>query len=76
MTARQEAYDLIRILADDSVKLLVELLKKMLPVSSAAAKVESNAPVRFGLGKGILTDPADFDRWDGEIAAMFEGDRL
>jgi len=48
----------------------------MLPASSTAIKVESNAPVRFGLGKGILTDPTDFDRWDAEIAAMFEGDRL
>ena len=76
MTARQEAYDLIRILPDDSVGPLVALLKKMLPASSTAIKVESNAPVRFGLGKGILTDPTDFDRWDAEIAAMFEGDRL
>ena len=44
MTARQEAYDLIRILPDDSVRLLVELLKKMLPGSSTAIAVESSAP--------------------------------
>ena len=74
MTARQEAYNLISILPDDSVKLLVELLKKMLPASSMAA--EPDAPVRFGLGKGILTDPADFDRWDAEIADVFEDSRL
>lgn len=36
----------------------------------------SNASVRLGLGKGILTDPADFDHWDAGIAAMFEGNQL
>ena len=78
MTARQEAYQLINALPDDSVSLLVELLKKMLPAASSTAEAkeaEPSAAVRFGLGKGILTDPSDFDRWDAEIADMFEGGR-
>ena len=41
-------------------------------VVNLAAATEPSAPVRFGLGKVILTDPADFDRWDAEIADMFE----
>ena len=64
MTARQEAYDLNGILPDDSVKLLVELLKRILPASSPASEGSAGSSVRFGLGKGILTDPTDFDRWD------------
>ena len=71
MTARQEAYNLINKMPDDSVSVLVELLKRLLPVPAEASGAAS--PVRFGLGKGVITDPADFDCWDAEIAAMFEG---
>ncbi len=72
MTARQEAYHLISKLPDDTVMYLVELLRRMpsSPVKSSGSEV----PVRFGLGKGIITDPADFDLWDEEITDLFEGD--
>lgn len=72
MTARQEAYQLISNLPDDTVTFLVELLKRMSP--SSLKSPDPGTPVRFGLGKGIITDPADFDLWDAEIAAMFESD--
>ena len=28
---------------------------------------------RIGAGKGIIEDPVDFDKWDDEIADLFEG---
>jgi hypothetical protein len=74
MTARQEAYQLISKLPDDTVIYLVELLKRMPP--EAAASSDIGAPVRLGLGKGVITDPADFDLWDAELAAMFEDESL
>ena len=27
---------------------------------------------RIGVGKGIIEDPTDFDKWDEEIADLFE----
>ena len=70
MTVRQEAYQLINKLPDDTVLSLVELLKKM--SAPFIAPTGGSMPVQFGLGKGQITDPDDFDLWDGEIAAMFE----
>lgn len=74
MTARQEAYQLISKLPDDTVIDLVALLKKLPPASENASC--GAAPVQFGLGKGLLSDPDDFDLWDAEIAAMFEGNSI
>ena len=30
-------------------------------------------PKRIGVGKGIIEDPEGFDKWDDEIADLFEG---
>lgn len=74
MTARQEAYQLISKLPEDTVINLVELLKKIPLASMNASK--GGKPVQFGLGKGLITDPDGFDLWDEEIAAMFEGNPI
>lgn len=76
MTVRQEAHHLVNKLPDDIVIFLVELLKRI-PLTSTNAPDTGNtsdtgAPVQFGLGKGMITDPAGFDLWDAEISAMFE----
>ena len=71
MTVRQEAYQLISKLPEDTVGFLVELLKRMPP--SSVNTSDAGSPVQFGLGKGLITDPPGFDLWDGEIAAMLEG---
>ena len=28
---------------------------------------------RIGIGKGIIEDPDDFDKWNDEIADLYEG---
>ena len=42
----------------------------------AEIKLHQEAPTtrRIGVAKGKLKVPEDFDRWDKEIEAMFEGD--
>ena len=70
MTLQQEAYRLICALPDESVRDLVKQLRSISP--SPLHTAETGSAVRFGLGKGVITDPAEFDRWDGELAAMFE----
>ena len=37
-------------------------------IDAATGKIRS---VQFGLGKDLITEPADFDRWDAEIAEAF-----
>ena len=80
MTAHQEAYQLISKMPDESVKHLVGLLKSMTPDFLSARKgeddVRSQASKRLGAGKGVIVDTPNFDAWDGEVAALFEGSTL
>ena len=77
MTVRQEAYQLISRMPDESVRHLVELLKSMAPnilsVQNGEAK-PSRLYQRLGAGKGIITDVPAFDKWDDEVTALFEGE--
>ena len=77
MTAHQEAYQLISKMPDESVKHLVGLLKSMAPDFLSARKGEDDvrlqASKRLGTGKGVIVDSPNFDAWDGEVAALFEG---
>ena len=81
MSAHQEAYLLISKMPEESVRLLLELIHNMTPAFRLGVQAESevknsDTSCRLGAGKGIITDPVDFDRWDDEIAALFEGDAL
>ena len=80
MTVYQEAYQLISKMPDESVKHLVELLKSMTPeFLRGHANEQSTAALvtkRLGAGKGIIVDSPDFDKWDAEAAALFEGGAL
>lgn len=77
MTVRQEAYQLINRMPDESVKHLVELLKSMTPDFLSVRKGETDVRLqvskRLGAGRGIIVDSPNFDAWDGEVAALFEG---
>ena len=68
MTVYQEAYQLISQLPNESVKHLVVLLRSM-----TRARGAEPASMRLGAGKGVIVDAPDFDAWDGEAAALFEG---
>ena len=75
MNIKQEAYDLIRAMPDESVKFLVDLIHNMYPSfrTGTAEKPKVDVSKRFGAGIGIITDPEDFDKWDAEIEEMFCG---
>lgn len=75
MTIQQEATNLIYCLPDESVKLIVDVMRKMLtPVIEGAVKTKSlDTSKRIGLGKGIINDPEGFDAWNTEISDLFEG---
>ena len=69
MTIQQEATNIINSLPDDSVQLILEMMKKMIqPVSL------NNRPVnkRFGVAKGYLYECNNFDKHNDEIADLFE----
>ncbi len=80
MTVYQEAYQLISKMPDESVRHLVELLKSMTPEFLRGRTNEQIAAApatkRLGAGKGIIVDSPDFDKWDAEAAALFEGGAL
>lgn len=77
MTLQQEAYQLISKMPEESVKHLVELLKSMAPNILSVQNAEAKSPrlyQRLGAGKGVITDVPAFDKWDEEVAALFEGE--
>lgn len=75
MTIQQEATNLIYCLPDENVKLIVDVMRKMLkPVIEGTEKNKSlDTSKRIGLGKGIINDPEGFDVWNSEISDLFEG---
>jgi len=42
------------------------------PVVMMVRIAQKEATDRFGIAEGVFTVPKDFDRWDNEIADMFE----
>ncbi len=75
MTIQQEATNLIYSLPDENVKIIVDVMHKMLtPAIEGIVKNKSlDTSQRIGLGKGIINDPEDFDVWNTEISDLFEG---
>ena len=74
MSTKQEATMLINSLPDDTVGVIIELLKKMLPQEQDNTQTitESPAPkVRLGLADGKYNIPESIDACNGEIAEMF-----
>ena len=69
MTLQQEATNMINNLPDDSVQLIIEMMKRMIkPVSVN----RHPAGRRFGIAKGYLDECDNFDRHNEEIADLFE----
>ena len=67
MTIQQEANLLINELPDDSVRILVELIRKLNPVSNVSAKKGKRT---LGIANGKYTIPDDIDGCNDEIAEM------
>ena len=66
-------------MSDEGAAFINQVINNMNPVFLTRkynSKVEINSvdvSNRIGVGKGIIDNPADFDKWDGEIADLFEG---
>lgn len=78
MNAHQEAYNLISKMPDESVRFLIDLINKMTPSfrTGSSETAQPDVSQRIGTGRGIITDPVDFDRWDNEVNALLDGGKL
>ena len=74
MTIQQEAQNLISTMSDESVMFLMEVIRHLSPEFTDNGVKKNNCGSRFGMGKGTITDPEDFDKWDKEIEALFYGE--
>lgn len=87
MTLQQMAASTIQIMPEDKLRILIRFadflnrgnsIKIEEPSPSFFTAVAGNSeksekkPLRFGLGKGIITKVDEFDSFDEEIEEMFE----
>ena len=74
MTPIQEAYALMQQQPEGSIKIIVELLRKMTPTPQEETEKQIK---RTGLSKGLIHFPADFDEHfddlNSEISDLFYG---
>ena len=61
-------------MSDEGLELLVQILNGLDPsfFSAGYEKEEKKNKIRFGMGKGIITDVDAFDSLDDETAEVFE----
>ncbi len=70
MTLQQEAANMINNMPDDTVQLIIEMMKKM--SSPVTSNNYSNKNNRFGAGIGVLNDPVGFDDMNKDVLDYFE----
>ena len=74
MTVQQEAYALIDSMPDEGVEYVINLIHNLKPSLIEKNDYDSvDVSKRIGIGKGIIYDHEDFDKWNDEIADLFEG---
>lgn len=79
MTVQQQVCARIINMSDEGAAFIDQVINNMNPIffigkNSTKLNPEStDVSKRIGIGKGIIEDPADFDKWDDEIADLFEG---
>ena len=79
MTLQQQVCARIINMSDEGAAFINQVINNMNPVfligkQNAKSDIESiDVSKRIGIGKGLIEDPADFDKWDNEIAGLFEG---
>ncbi len=79
MTVQQQVCARIANMSDEGAAFIEQVINNMNPVFFVGKNnVKSNkesfdVSKRIGIGKGIIEDPADFDKWSDEIADLFEG---
>ena len=74
MTVQQQAANLIYGLPDDSAQLVIDIINNLKAASTGLIKKQKGkGGIIIGLGKDIINCPDDFDKWDDEVAQLFEG---
>ena len=74
MTVQQQAANLIFGLPDESAQLVIDMIHNLKTASTGFVKNQKRkGGITIGLGKDIINCPVDFDKWDDEVAQLFEG---
>lgn len=79
MTVQQQVCARIINMSDEGAAFIDQVINNMNPIFFIKKNnTKYNSEVidvskRIGIGKGIIEDPTDFDKWDDEIADLFEG---
>ena len=79
MTVQQQVCSRIIDMSDEGAAFINQVINTMDPVffirnHHTNLKTENiDVSKRIGKGKGIIEDPEDFDKWNDEIADLFEG---
>lgn len=83
MTIQQKTCSLIMNMPDESAAFIYQLINNMTSVfltgkeeQKTVREITADTSRRFGTGIGTITDTPNFDKWDDEIADMFEEKRL
>lgn len=68
---------------DESAAFIYQLINNMTSVfltgkeeQKTVREITADTSRRFGTGIGTITDTSNFDKWDDEIADMFEENRI
>lgn len=79
MTLQQQVCARIINMSDEGAAFINQVINNMNPVfligkNSTKFDMETvDVSKRIGIGKGLIEDPEDFDKWNDEIAGLFEG---
>ena len=79
MTVQQQVCARISGMSDEGAAFINQVLNNMNPIfwtKNENTKIDTetiDVSKRIGIGKGIIEDPDDFDKWNDEIADLFEG---
>lgn len=80
MTVKQQVCDRIINLSDEGVAFINQVINNMNPVffgknemKTDVKKKDVSKRIGIGVGKGLIEDCEDFDKWNEEIADLFEG---
>ncbi len=77
MTIQQKTCSLIMNMPDESAAFIYQLINNTgKEEQKTVREITADTSRRFGTGIGTITDTSNFDKWDDEIADMFEEKRL
>lgn len=79
MTVQQQVCARIINMSDEGAAFINQVINNMNSVFFTG-KIEKKTDIeevdvskRIGVGKGMIEDPEDFDKWNDEVADLFEG---